>query len=475
MKRIQYKWLVAIAFVLGQFMEILDTTVINTAIPSLSKEFATTPATMEWVILGYLLSLAIFIPSSGWIGDKYGTKKTFLFALSVFTLASALCGQANSIDQLIIFRVLQGVGGGMLTPVGMAMLYRAFPPEERARASAVLIIPTVIAPALGPVLGGAIIDHTTWRWIFYINLPIGFIGIAFVALFLKEHREPRVGRFDFAGFVLSGLGLSGVLYALSQAPEHGWLSSTVLLTGLGGLVMLAILIKVETSIAEPMLALRLYKDRIFRNANLTNTLSYGAFIGFYFLLPQFMQTLLGASAMKSGLATFPQAIGVIVMSRFVGRWYHTVGPRRLISFGLLAAGSATIPFAFLNLNSSLVTIGALMFLRGCGMAFAFMPLQAATYANIEAPDTGRASSINSTQRQTSAALGVAILATIFISRTNHLLDSGASTDTAKLGGFHAGFIASVAIFYLGSVFAFFKIKDSDAARTMQPRAKTATV
>lgn len=309
MKRIQYKWLVAIAFVLGQFMEILDTTVINTAIPSLSKEFATTPATMEWVILGYLLSLAIFIPSSGWIGDKYGTKKTFLFALSVFTLASALCGQANSIDQLIIFRVLQGVGGGMLTPVGMAMLYRAFPPEERARASAVLIIPTVIAPALGPVLGGAIIDHSTWRWIFYINLPIGIIGIAFVALFLKEHREPRVGRFDVAGFVLSGLGLSGVLYALSQAPEHGWLSSSVLLTGLGGLIMLAILVKVETSIAEPMLALRLYKDRIFRNANLTNTLSYGAFIGFYFLLPQFMQTLLGASAMKSGLATFPRPSG----------------------------------------------------------------------------------------------------------------------------------------------------------------------
>ena len=162
MKKIEYKWIVAIAFVLGMFMEILDTTIINTAIPTLAKDFVATPATMEWVILGYLLSLAIFIPSSGWIGDKFGTKKTFLFALTMFTLASMLCGQANTLGQLIAFRLLQGVGGGMLTPVGTAMLYRAFPPEERARASAVLIIPSVIAPALGPVVGGAIVTNTSW-------------------------------------------------------------------------------------------------------------------------------------------------------------------------------------------------------------------------------------------------------------------------------------------------------------------------
>ena len=212
MKKIEYKWIVAVVFVLGLFMEILDTTIINTAIPTLAKDFSATPATMEWVILGYLLSLAVFIPSSGWIGDKFGTKKTFLFALTMFTLASMLCGQANSLGQLIAFRLLQGVGGGMLTPVGTAMLYRAFPPEERARASAVLIIPSVIAPALGPVVGGAIVTNTSWRWIFYVNVPVGIVGIIFSALFLKEHREPRAGGFDIAGFLLSGFGLAGTFY-----------------------------------------------------------------------------------------------------------------------------------------------------------------------------------------------------------------------------------------------------------------------
>ncbi|MFZ9564102.1 MAG: MFS transporter, partial [Ilumatobacteraceae bacterium] len=200
--RIEYKWLVAICFVTGLFMEILDTTIINTAIPTLTEEFDATPAGIEWVILGYLLALAVFIPASGWIGDRFGTKKTFLFALSVFTGASVLCGFAQSLEQLIGFRLLQGVGGGMLTPIGTAMLYRAFPPEERARASAILIVPTVIAPALGPLVGGFIVTHFSWRWIFYVNIPVGVFGILFAATFLKEHRELRSARFDGAGFVL---------------------------------------------------------------------------------------------------------------------------------------------------------------------------------------------------------------------------------------------------------------------------------
>ncbi|MFZ9427915.1 MAG: MFS transporter, partial [Ilumatobacteraceae bacterium] len=182
--RIEYKWLVAICFVTGLFMEILDTTIINTAIPTLTEEFDATPAGIEWVILGYLLALAVFIPASGWIGDRFGTKKTFLFALTVFTGASVLCGFAQSLEQLIGFRLLQGVGGGMLTPIGTAMLYRAFPPEERARASAILIVPTVIAPALGPLVGGFIVTHFSWRWIFYVNIPVGVFGILFAATFL---------------------------------------------------------------------------------------------------------------------------------------------------------------------------------------------------------------------------------------------------------------------------------------------------
>ena len=472
--RIEYKWLVAICFVTGLFMEILDTTIINTAIPTLTEEFDATPAGIEWVILGYLLALAVFIPASGWIGDRFGTKKTFLFALTVFTSASILCGFAQSLEQLIGFRLLQGVGGGMLTPIGTAMLYRAFPPEERARASAILIVPTVIAPALGPLVGGFIVTHFSWRWIFYVNIPVGIFGIVFAATFLKEHRELRSARFDLAGFVLSGAGLAGLLYALSHAPTHGWLSGQVLATGLGGLVLLAIMVKVETTITEPMLALRLYRDRIFRNGNIAGTLSYGSFIGFIFLLPQFLQGLLGTTAFESGLATFPQAIGVIAMSQFVGRWYHTVGPRRLVTFGMTMAATVTLLFVFLDQNSSLFVVAVLMFLRGCFMAFCFMPIQAATYSNIDAPDTGRASAIFSAQRQTSAALGVAILATVFVSRSNHGLDAGREPTTALLSGYHWGFVGASIIFLIGAAWSWTRIKDSDARRTMQPRPKVRT-
>jgi EmrB/QacA subfamily drug resistance transporter len=462
---------VAICFVTGLFMEILDTTIINTAIPTLTEEFDATPAGIEWVILGYLLALAVFIPASGWIGDRFGTKKTFLFALTVFTGASVLCGFAQSLEQLIGFRLLQGVGGGMLTPIGTAMLYRAFPPEERARASAILIVPTVIAPALGPLVGGFIVTHFSWRWIFYVNIPVGVFGILFAATFLKEHRELRSARFDGAGFLLSGAGLAGLLYALSHAPTHGWLSGPVLITGLGGLMLLAIMVKVETTVAEPMLALRLYRDRIFRNGNIAGTLSYGSFIGFIFLLPQFIQGLLGASAFESGLATFPQAIGVIAMSQFVGRWYHTIGPRRLITFGMTMAAMATLPFALLDQDSSLLVVAVLMFLRGCFMAFCFMPIQAATYSNIDAPDTGRASAIFSTQRQTSAALGVAILATVFISRSNHEIDAGRDVVDATLSGYHWGFVGASIIFLIGAVWSWTRIRDTDAARTMRPRPR----
>src|SRR5689334_11476194 len=189
-------------------MDLLDTTIINVALPTLGRKFDAGTTTLEWVVTGYLLSLAVWIPTSGWVGDRFGTKKTFMFALAMFTLGSALCGLAQSIEQLIAFRILQGVGGGMLTPVGMAMLFRAFPPQERASASAILAVPTLIAPMLGPILGGWLVDGPGWRWIFYINLPVGVAGFLAAALLLREHREERPGRFDPWGFLLSGGGLA---------------------------------------------------------------------------------------------------------------------------------------------------------------------------------------------------------------------------------------------------------------------------
>lgn len=467
----EYKWVVAVIFVLGLFMEIMDTTIVNVAIPTLSREFDVKGAGIEWVVLGYLLSIAVWIPSSGWIGDRIGTKKTFLFALFVFTTASALCGASQTLGQLIAFRILQGVGGGMLTPVGTAMLYRAFPPEERARASTVLVVPTVIAPALGPIIGGLLIEHLTWHWIFLVNIPIGILGFMFGLAYLQENKEPTAGSFDFPGFVLAAAGLASLLYSLSQGPDKGWGSTEVLVTGLAGILLLTAMVRVEMTRTSPMLYLRLYGDRMFRNSNMVNTFSYGAFAAFLFLLPQFLQTLLGLTPLQSGLTTFPQAVGVILASQFVGKMYHTIGPRRLVTLGLIMVSLSTVPYVFIGTDVSTWTIRGLMFVRGLSMACSFVPLQASTYANIEKSDTGRASAIFSTQRQASAAFGVAILSTVFFSWRNHVATGPTPTPDNLLSAFHVAFAASIVISFLGAAWAWFFIKDLDAAPTMHPRPK----
>src|SRR3990170_3667453 len=205
--KLEYKWIVGIVFVFGLFMDLLDMTIVNVAIPQLAQEFNTDTTTIQWVVTGYLLSLAVFIPVSGWAGDRFGTKRIFMVALLLFTSASLLCGLAWNIESLVAFRVLQGVGGGILTPVGTAMLFRAFPPEERAKGAAVLMIPMVVAPASGPVLGGYLVEYQDWRWIFLINIPVGVLGLLFAGFFLKEDRQPHPGRVDVPGFILASSGL----------------------------------------------------------------------------------------------------------------------------------------------------------------------------------------------------------------------------------------------------------------------------
>jgi len=466
--RIPYKWIVAIVFVAGTFMDILDTTSVNVALPTLGREFGVSVADIEWVVLGYLLSLAVWIPASGWIGDRFGTKRIYLFALVMFTGASMLCGVATSLNELIAFRILQGVGGGMLVPVGTAMLFRAFPPIERAKASTVLIVPTVLAPALGPVIGGWLVTEHSWRWIFYLNVPVGIATFVLGLFGLKEHREPTAGRFDLVGFLLSGGGLAAILFALSRGPSDGWGAPVVAGPLVGGILAFALLIYVETHVPEPMLALRLFAERMFRNANIVTALAFGSFAGLLFILPLFLQTLLGLSALESGLTTFPQAIGMILASQVAGRLYHRIGPRRLVIGGLIALTIVTFPLTGVGFGTSLWVIRGIMFLRGIAMAFAFVPIQACSYANIAPQDTGRASAIYSAQRQIAASLGVAALATVLaeaLARNGGLADPAGALQAFQLTMFVATALIAVA------VASAFLIRDRDAASTIHRLAE----
>jgi EmrB/QacA subfamily drug resistance transporter len=477
-RSLEYKWLVAAVFVSGLFMDLLDTTIVNVALPTLGRDFHAGNTTLEWVVTGYLLSLAVWIPASGWLGDHFGTKKIFLLALFLFTIGSTMCGESWSIGSLIAFRVLQGVGGGMLTPVGTAMLFRAFPANERAQASSVLAIPVAIAPTIGPILGGVLVDDASWRWIFRVNIPIGILGFLFALTVLKEHTEPNVGRFDLPGFVFAGAGLPLVLFALSRAPNDGWTDAWVVITGLGGIAFLALTVLVELRVREPMLTLRLFRDRMFRSANILYFMVAAGLVGVVFLLPLFLQQLRGLSATQSGLTTFPQALGVIAISRFASKSYPKIGPRRMLLVGMAGTAVSTALFLFVGFETSQWWIRAIMFMRGIFFGLSLIPLQAATFSTISPRDTGRASSIFNTNRQVASSFGVAILATVLTDRTNNHVSSvmarahelspdqlQSAIVNARVDGYHDAYLAGV-VFALIGFAATFLIHDEDAAASM---------
>jgi EmrB/QacA subfamily drug resistance transporter len=463
---------VSVVFVAAMFMNIMDITIVNVALPSIGHQFGVPEASLDSVAVGYLVSLAIFIPAAGWIGDRFGTKRVLLFAIAVFTAASVLCGLADSLSQLVLFRVLQGVGGGMLTPVGMAMLFRTFPPEERVRASSILILPTAVAPALGPVLGGLLVTDLSWRWVFFVNLPIGILAFTFGLLFLEEHRQPHPGRFDLLGFVLSGVGFALVMFGISEGPNRGWASPQIVASIAIGLVLLAWLVSAELRTDTPLLQLRLFGNRLFRSTSIVITIAAAGFLGVLFVAPLFFQIALGLSALQSGLNTFPEAIGVMAGSQLASHLlYRTFGPRRLIAGGLVGVALSMALMALIGIGTDLWWMRALMFAMGAAMGLVIMSTQASSFATVSGADTGYASSLFNSGRQLGSALGVALLATVLAAvGTTKVVDGHRIPNVTA---YHAGFLVAAVVALIGSALAL-TIHDADAAATMAPRTARIT-
>jgi len=440
------------------FVGAMDLAIINVALPTLSRVFHASNASVQWTVIAYVLSLAIWIPASGRIADRIGTKRTFLIALTVFTLASALCGQARDLPELVAARALQGVGGGMLMPTGTSMLWRAYPPSQRARLGRLLMLPILVAPAAAPVVGGLLVDQLSWRWIFYLNLPFGVIGLLFGARYLVEYREGPKGRFDVAGFLLSGGGLCLVLYAISEGPLLGWSAPPVVASAAIGLVSVAVFVRLELRRTFPILKVALLRHRLFRATNVTGAFSTASFLGILYLTPIFLQEARGLSAVSSGLTTFVEAIGVVAATQTVGRLYPRVGPRAMSTTGLVLLAAVIGSMATIDAQTSIWTVRAMMFMAGAANSMVFLPLQTSMFTSIARADTGDASAIFNTSRQTSLALGVAILSTVV-----------ASVGGESFAAFHAAYAAAALIALTGSVTAFTLIHDGDARATMVRR------
>ncbi len=446
------------------FIQIVDGTVMNVAIPTLADEFDVADTDIDLAIVSFLVALAVFLPTSGWLGDRFGSKRIFLGALTAFTVASALAGTATSLNQLIAWRIMQGAASGVMSPLGSAMLFRAFPQNERAKAATAVIGVAVIAPAVGPVLGGFLIEVLNWRWIFYINVPIGVIALALGITQLRDEKSDEAGRFDALGFLLSGSALALLLFGIDRLKESSFGSTSVWLPLLVGVGLLVVLVVYQLRASQPLLKLRLLSSGIFRATNIVGFPTYMGFMSLIFIIPVYLQSLLDYGPLQSGLALAPQPIGVMISSQVVGRTlYKKVGPRRLLQVGALGALVVGLGFAFLlDLNTSLWLVAGLSFVRGIFMGFLFIPLQTATYAQTSYADTAKATTIFGMQRQLGPAVGIATVATILATMHDGLAESA---KTERLDGFFVALVVSALFFAVAGALTVL-VKDEDAASTM---------
>jgi EmrB/QacA subfamily drug resistance transporter len=445
-------WLVAVAF----FMESLDTTILNTAVPAISAALHVGPLSMKAVLASYTLSLAVFIPISGWVADRFGTRRVFATAIGLFTLGSLLCGLSSNIHLLVACRILQGCGGSMMVPVGRLTLVRTFAKADLLRAMSFVSIPALVAPMLGPIAGGLIVGYLHWRVIFFLNIPIGLIGLILVYLHLPDYRE-ETHPLDTVGLILFGSGIALLSYVLEVFGEH-----TLSVTEISGLTVLSLALLAgywlhAKTLAYPLLQLSLFKIRTFRAAVSGSFFTRLGIGGVPFLLPLLYQVGLGYTPVQSGLLIMPQAIAAMSMKAIMPRLLSAVGYRGVLISNTLVLGLLLLLFATIGLHTHIWMIVLLAFLYGAFTSLQYTSMNTLVYADTTDQQSSAASSIASTMQQMSISFGVATagLATAFF-----VPSSGQSGATEMIHGIHKALVA-LGILTIVSTIVFRSLKPGD--------------
>ncbi len=413
-----------VALVVGAFMALMDASIVNVAIPTMERVFGVDTAQVQWVVTIYMLALGVVVPTSGWLGDRLGFKRLYLWSMAVFIVGSGLCALSTSLPLLVTARVIQALGGGMIMPTTMSMVYRLIPRERLGVASGFFGMSMLLAPAIGPTLGGYLVEYVNWRWIFTVNLPIGVIGMSLAASVLPEFHAKDAGPFDLWGFITSAGGLFALLLALSEGGSWGWTSEPITWLFFISVIAVTVFVWIELSVPKPLLDLR-----IFGYGSFTASIWYvvglniALFAGAFFI-PVFLQLVRGMGAMQTGLILMPGALATGVMMPIAGRVYDRLGPKVPVLAGTVILVLGTFLLHSLNLTTPSGTIVVWMIIRGLGMGLAMMPATTAGMSVIPPLLVGRASAINNIVMRVASSLGIAVLTVV--------LDRGQASYAAQL-------------------------------------------
>ncbi|MGI8903451.1 MAG: DHA2 family efflux MFS transporter permease subunit [Solirubrobacteraceae bacterium] len=413
---------IAIVVVMGAIMSVLDTTIVNVALNDLSHDLHSSLDSIQWVITGYLLSLAAVIPVTGWAVKRFSARRLYLIALVVFTAGSALCALATSSGELIAFRVLQGIGGGMLTPIGQMILVKAAGPRNLPKVMSFIGVPIVLAPVFGPTLGGLLLQGAGWQWIFLINLPVGIVALT-LALRLLPHDKSsseQAGRLDVVGLVLAAAGTVGITYGLSKSESAGSLTaSSVLIPVLAGLVLVGLFVAHARRAENPLLDLRLFSNPAFRAASIVTFCLGAALFGAMILMPLYFQLVRGEDAIHTGLLLIPQGIGGGLGMALSGRVTERLGAGRTSLIGGVILALATVPFILIGAATPFALIGVAMLVRGIGIGLSIMPAMTAAFSVLSREQVNDASPQLTVLQRVGGSLGTAIIVVVLQGHLGH--------------------------------------------------------
>ncbi len=422
-RRATNKWLVTVSVTFGTLMGAIDASIVNVALPHVRGAVGATLQEITWITTGFAIATVIVMPLTAFLGRLFGQKRVYMASLFLFVISSALCGIASSLTQLVLFRVLQGFGAGALQPTEQAILRQTFPPEEQGTAMALFGMAVMIGPAVGPTLGGYIVDNFHWSWIFFINLPVGALGLFMVWRFVHEPEDVRAANaagaaaqrknMDWIGIALLAMGLAALQFLLEEGQQKDWFDSD-LIVGCAVVTVVAIGLFVWRELVAPVPAVnvRLFKDPLFAAGSTIGAVMFAILLASMFLLPVFMQEMLGFTAMQSGLALMPRTLVMMAVTPFVGRIYGKVSARILIAIGIVLVAAGAIMVSYVTLDTTASGITHPIMVQGIGFSFLFVPLTTAALSEIPRTKLADATGLNSLLRQVGASMGLAVFATL---------------------------------------------------------------